>query len=61
MARLTRRSLLRSGAVLATGGALSAPFLANAAATTAAAWGAQGFAQEEDVAFKKPVTDYERQ
>ena len=36
------------------------PYIANAAATTATVWWVQGFAQEEDVAFKKIVADYEK-
>ena len=37
-----------------------APHIANAAATTASAWWAQGFAQEEDMALRKIVADYEK-
>jgi multiple sugar transport system substrate-binding protein len=58
MATLTRRSILRSSAVLATAGMLARPYLANAAATTATAWWVQGFAEEEDISFKKIVADY---
>ena len=36
------------------------PHIANAAATIATVWWVQGLAQEEDVAFKKLVADYER-
>ena len=60
MTILTRRSLLRSSVGLAASGALARPRLANAAATTAEVWWTQGFAQEEDVAFKKLVADYEK-
>ncbi len=60
MARLTRRSLLRNSLGLAAAGALARPNIANAAATTATVWWIQGFAQEEDVAFKKIVADYEK-
>jgi multiple sugar transport system substrate-binding protein len=59
MPGLTRRSLLQSGAALAAG-ALAAPRIANAQATTATVWWTQGFAQEEDVAFRKMVADYEK-
>jgi multiple sugar transport system substrate-binding protein len=45
---------------LAAAGALARPNIANAAATTATVWWIQGFAQEEDVAFKKIVADYEK-
>ena len=56
---LTRRSLLRGSAALIAGSAVARPYIANAAATTATAWWAQGFAQEEDVALRKIVADYE--
>src|ERR1700726_5253397 len=58
--RLTRRSVLRSGAALATTSVLARPYIANAAAATATVWWVQGFAQEEDVSFKKIVADYEK-
>jgi multiple sugar transport system substrate-binding protein len=57
---LTRRSLLRGSVGLAAAGGLARPHIANAAATTATAWWAQGFAQEEDVALHKIVADYEK-
>jgi len=57
--RMTRRSVLRSSAAIATAGALGRPFVANAAAKTATVWWIQGFAQEEDIAFKKLVDDYQ--
>jgi multiple sugar transport system substrate-binding protein len=60
MTILTRRSLLRNSVGLAAVGALARPFIANAAATTATVWWAQGFVQEEDEAFKKIVADYEK-
>jgi hypothetical protein len=56
--RLTRRSVLRSGAAIATTSVLAHPYIANAAATTAEVWWVQGFVPEEDVAFKKVVADY---
>src|SRR5438132_12342455 len=34
--------------------------MASAPATTAAVWWVQGFAQEEDISFKKIVADYEK-
>src|SRR5580700_4114587 len=58
--RLTRRSVLRSSAAIATVGALGRPFIANAAAKTATVWWTQGFAQEEDVATKTVVAAYEK-
>jgi multiple sugar transport system substrate-binding protein len=60
MAILTRRSVLRGSVGLAATGALARPHIANAAATTAELWWVQGFAQEEDVAFKKVLADYEK-
>ena len=60
MTTLTRRSLLRSSLVLAAAGPLARPYIANAAAATATVWWVQGFAQEEDIAFKKLVEDYRK-
>src|SRR5437763_2724619 len=60
MARLTRRSVIRSSIGLVAGGTLARPYIANAAATTAEVWWVQGFVPEEDVAFKKIVADYEK-
>jgi multiple sugar transport system substrate-binding protein len=45
---------------LATAGVAARPYIANAAATTATMWWAQGFVQDEDVALKKVVADYEK-
>src|SRR5438093_1502594 len=63
MAHLTRRSVLRGSLALAAAGTgtLSAPHIAKAAATTATVWFAQGFVQDEDVALRKAVADYEKQ
>src|SRR6266542_6062821 len=60
MRRMTRRSVIHGSLGLATAGALARPYIANAAATTAEVWWAQGFVPEEDVAFKKVVADYEK-
>jgi len=60
MERLTRRSLLRASAGLAAAGAIARPYIGNAAAITATVWWTQGFAQEEDIAFKQMVADYEK-
>src|SRR5499427_375163 len=57
---LTRRSVLRGSLGLAAAGALARPHVANAAATTVELWWQQGFAQEEDIAFKKMIADYEK-
>ena len=58
--RLTRRSVLRSGAAIASVTAFARPHIANAQAKTAELWWIQGFAQEEDIGFKKIVADYEK-
>src|SRR6266699_458993 len=60
MAKVTRRSLLRNSFSLVAAGTLARPYIANAAATTATVWWAQGFAQEEDISFKKIVADFEK-
>src|SRR5204863_6745643 len=60
MTTLSRRSLLRSSLALTAAGAIARPSVANAAATTATVWWTQGFAEEEDISFKKIVADYEK-
>jgi len=60
MAKFTRRSLLRNSFGLVAAGTLSRPYIAKAAAKTATVWWVQGFAEEEDVAFKNTVADYEK-
>jgi multiple sugar transport system substrate-binding protein len=50
--------VLRSSLGIAAAGTLARPYIANAAATTAELWWAQGFVQEEDVAIKKIGADY---
>ena len=60
MTILSRRSILRSSLALATAGSLTLPYIARSAATTATVWWVQGFAEEEDVAFKKMVAEYEK-
>ena len=49
MGNLSRRLVLRTSLAAAAAGTLARPYIANAAATTAAVWWVQGFAQEEDV------------
>src|SRR5947207_13164387 len=60
MARLTRRSLIRGSFGLMAAGTLARPYIANAQAKTAEVWWTQGFVQEEDVAIKKIVAEYEK-
>ena len=59
MGTMGRRSLLRASVGLTTSGTLARPFIANAAATTASIWWVQGFVQEEDVAFRKAIAEYQ--
>jgi multiple sugar transport system substrate-binding protein len=56
---LTRRSLLCKSLAFSVATTLARPYLANAASTTATVWWTQGFAEEEDISFKKIVADYE--
>lgn len=56
----TRRSVLRGSAALVAGAALARPHIANAAASTATMWLAQGFIPEEDAAYKAMVADYQK-
>src|ERR1700732_4944743 len=58
MTTLTRRSVL--GGSMGLAAALARPHVANAAAMTAELWWVQGFGQEEDIAFKKLIADYEK-
>jgi multiple sugar transport system substrate-binding protein len=60
MDNLTRRSVLRGSLGLAAAGTLARPYIANATATTATVWWAQGFAEEEDISFKQVVAKYEK-
>src|SRR2546423_14108486 len=60
MTTLSRRSLLRTSLALSAAGAIARPYAASAAATTATVWWTQGFAEEEDISFKKIVADYEK-
>src|SRR5215467_8614885 len=60
MPTLSRRSVLRAALAAAATETIARPYVANAAATTAEVWWTQGFAQEEDISFKKIVADYER-
>src|SRR4029453_9636103 len=60
MPALTRRSVIRSTVGFAAAGTLARPYIANAQAKTAEVWFAQGFAEEEDIALKKLVAEYEK-
>src|ERR1700730_10264496 len=58
MDKYSRRSVLRGSLGLAAATAMSRPYIANAAATTATVWGNQGFVKPEDEAFKQLAADY---
>ena len=60
MTTLSRRSVLSNSLALAAAGTLARPYIANAVATTATVWWIQGFAQEEDISFKKILADYQK-
>src|SRR3954463_12402282 len=60
MAGMPRRSLINSSIGLAASATLARPYIANAQAKTATVWQIQGFAHEEDVAFKKIVESYQK-
>ena len=60
MGVVTRRSVLHGSLWLAAAAAVVRPYVARAAATTATVWWTQGFAEEEDISFKKIVADYEK-
>ncbi|HXA20946.1 MAG TPA: ABC transporter substrate-binding protein [Acetobacteraceae bacterium] len=60
MGNLSRREAIRASLGVVAGAALARPFIANAAAKTATVWWVQGFAQEEDVSFRKVVAEYEK-
>ena len=60
MNRLSRRSVLRGSLGIAAAGTIARPYIANAAATTASVWWAQGFVPEEDASFRNVVAEYEK-
>ena len=60
MTVMSRRSVLRASLGAAAAWTFARPHIAHAAATTATVWWVQGFAEEEDVSFKKIVADYEK-
>src|ERR1700741_4984892 len=60
MGILTRRSVIRGSLGLGAAATFARPYVARAAATTAPVWWVQGFAEEEDISFKKIVADYEK-
>jgi multiple sugar transport system substrate-binding protein len=60
MQLMSRRLMVRDTLCLAATGVLAAPRITEATATTATVWQVQGFVPEEDAAFRKTVSDYEK-
>src|SRR6266481_653316 len=60
MALFKRRSLLQGSLGFAAAGALARPYIANAQAKTMTMWFAQGFVEDEDLALRKAVAEYEK-
>ncbi|MBV9859513.1 MAG: carbohydrate ABC transporter substrate-binding protein [Alphaproteobacteria bacterium] len=60
MGNVSRRSLLRRSVALAAAGTIARPYLARGETKTATVWWIQGFAEEEDAAFKQIAADYEK-
>jgi multiple sugar transport system substrate-binding protein len=60
MALIRRRSVLSGSIGLATAAALPMPYIVHAASKTATVWWIQGFAPQEDAAFRTLVADYEK-
>jgi multiple sugar transport system substrate-binding protein len=60
MTTLSRRTLFRGSLALGAAATLPRPHIANAAATAATVWWVQGFAEEEDISFRKVVANYEK-
>jgi multiple sugar transport system substrate-binding protein len=61
MLQMSRRAMIRSSTTVVAGTTLARPYIASAAGKTATIWVVQGFVQEEDAAYRKTVTDYEKQ
>jgi multiple sugar transport system substrate-binding protein len=60
MALFKRRSLLQGSLGLAAASTLAQPYIANAQAKTMTMWFAQGFVEDEDIALRKVVAEYEK-
>jgi multiple sugar transport system substrate-binding protein len=60
MQLMSRRLMVRDTLCLAATAVLAAPRITEATATTATVWQVQGFVPEEDAAFRKTVSDYEK-
>ena len=61
MRSMSRRGMLTASAGLAAAGAVSRPYIANAAGKTATIWVVQGFVKDEDDAFRKTIADFEKE
>ena len=60
MEPMSRRMMLGKSVSLAATGLLACPRIGRASATTATVWQVQGFVPEEDAAFRKTISDYEK-
>ena len=60
MINMSRRLVIANSFGLAAATSLSRPYIARAEAKTATVWQVQGFVPEEDAAFRKVVTDYQK-
>jgi multiple sugar transport system substrate-binding protein len=57
---VTRRSLIHGSVGLTAAAGLARPHIARAAATTATVWWYQGFVEDEDIALRKLIDDYQK-
>ena len=57
---MSRRLAIRASLCVAASTTLARPYIANAQAKTAEVWWTQGFVQEEDVAFRNIVANYQK-
>jgi ABC-type glycerol-3-phosphate transport system substrate-binding protein len=60
MTNPTRRSVVCGSLGIVAAGTFGAAYFANAQAKTATVWWVQGFVHEEDIAFRKLVSEYEK-
>lgn len=57
---MSRRVVLNTGAAIAAVQTLARPYIANASVTAAEVWWIQGFVEEEDIAFRGIVAEYQK-
>jgi ABC-type glycerol-3-phosphate transport system substrate-binding protein len=60
MTNPTSRSVVCGSLGIVAAGTFGAAYFANAQAKTATVWWVQGFVHEEDIAFQKLVSEYEK-